>query len=98
MTAVPAQRTPPAVQDSPPLQRLVFTMAIVVAYALLAALATRLAPYVLHAGWLVPLAIFGGLVAADFLSGLVHWAADTWGRDDLPVVGPLLLVPFRVHH
>ena len=40
----------------------------------------------------------GGLVAADFGSGLIHWAADTWGRDECPIIGPLLLVPFRVHH
>ena len=38
------------------------------------------------------------MAAADFGSGLVHWAADTWGRDDLPVIGRRLLVPFRVHH
>jgi hypothetical protein len=31
-------------------------------------------------------------------SGIVHWSADTWGRDDLPVVGQRLLVPFRLHH
>ena len=38
------------------------------------------------------------MAAADVGSGLVHWGADTWGRDDLPVIGPRLLVPFRVHH
>ncbi len=48
--------------------------------------------------WWVPVALLGGLAAADFGSGLVHWAADTWGRDDCPVIGPRLLVPFRVHH
>lgn len=48
--------------------------------------------------WWWPLAIVAGMAAADFASGVVHWAADTWGRSDLPFVGPRVLVPFRVHH
>ena len=46
----------------------------------------------------MPLAALVGVAAADLVSGIVHWAADTWGRDDFPVIGPALLVPFRVHH
>ena len=47
--------------------------------------------------WLVPAAI-AGAAGADLLTGIVHWAADTWGSESLPVIGPRLLHPFRVHH
>ena len=36
---------------------------------------------------MVVLAILGGVVSADFWGGFVHWAADSWGSIDLPVVG-----------
>lgn len=48
------------------------------------------------------LAIMIGLplawVLADFVSGLVHWFADTYGADDTPLFGPWLIRPFRQHH
>jgi len=34
----------------------------------------------------------------DFLSGLVHWAADTWGKFETPIFGPTIIYSFRKHH
>lgn len=46
----------------------------------------------------VVVAAFGGLLLADLASGLVHWAADTYGTEHTPLVGQLFVKLFRVHH
>ncbi len=42
--------------------------------------------------------IIGGALAADFTSGLIHWTADTWGSESMPILGRRFVRPFRVHH
>jgi plasmanylethanolamine desaturase len=74
------------------------TLSIAVAFLLLAWFGWRLATRLDLWQWWIPTALFAGIAAADFGSGIVHWGADTWGRDDCPMIGPSLLVPFRVHH
>ena len=32
-------------------------------------------------------------IAADLVSGIVHWTADTWGSEMMPVVGRRFLRP-----
>jgi hypothetical protein len=48
--------------------------------------------------WWAPLVVVVAALAADLTSGLVHWTADTWGRESMPVIGRRFLRPFRVHH
>lgn len=37
-------------------------------------------------------------VFVDFVSGVMHWAADTWGKFETPIFGPSLIRAFRMHH
>lgn len=46
----------------------------------------------------ITFAISLGLIASDIVSGLVHWAADSWGSFSTPIFGPWLIRSFREHH
>lgn len=72
--------------------------AIVTAGGLFVALVVRIATQSTVFPWYAWLTIPAGMALADFLSGLVHWLADTWGSETMPILGKRLLHPFRVHH
>ncbi len=44
------------------------------------------------------LALLLGILATDFISGLVHWFCDGFFREDTPILGALLIRSFREHH
>ncbi len=77
--------------------RVLETTSIAAALLLLILLMVRCLPWIVShpanlLGWIL------GVVAADFGSGLIHWFADTWGHETMPILGRRLLRPFRVHH
>src|SRR6267143_1353351 len=54
--------------------------------------------YELDLLWLIALTVPLGVIGGDLVSGIVHWAADTYCSVDTPVVEPSLVKPFRMHH
>jgi len=48
--------------------------------------------------WLAPILLVLAYLAADFLSGFVHFLADNFGSYDTPILGPNFIQPFREHH
>ncbi len=53
-------------------------------------------------GWSAAAFAIGGAliayVAADFVSGVIHWAFDRLGSRETPIIGESFIQPFRYHH
>jgi ubiquitin-conjugating enzyme E2 variant len=47
---------------------------------------------------ILPVAALVAFLTADLMSGVVHWAADTYGTRRTPFFGPKFIAPFREHH
>ena len=60
----------------------------------------RIAPAIISGeAWLAVLfGVAGGYLLADFLAGSVHWIADRFFDPETPLLGPMLIAPFREHH
>lgn len=43
-------------------------------------------------------AVLVGYLLADLIAGTAHWIADRHFAPTTPLLGPLLIVPFRAHH
>ena len=74
----------------------------ITAVVLVGVLATYLAVRVTSGAgahlWIVGAALIAGYIAADLISGVVHWIFDTFGSIDTPVIGRSFIQPFREHH
>jgi hypothetical protein len=48
--------------------------------------------------WLLPVIAVTAYLAADFISGFVHFLADNFGSSEMPIIGPGFISGFREHH
>lgn len=79
--------------------RVIEVLSIILFLSLEAYLAFRLNQVVTRDTFLhLLIAAFLGYLGADFVSGFLHWAADSWGNVHWPLVGQSLIRTFREHH
>lgn len=48
--------------------------------------------------WVLLPACVAAVLAADLVSGVVHWICDRFFAEDTPLIGRMLIHPFREHH
>jgi len=89
--------------DYSPVHRVVEVCAIISLGVIIAAMGHEVVTSLLgaHAGhgwWLLAGSALLGYLVADFVSGFVHFLADTFGHEKLFFLGPAFIRPFREHH
>ncbi len=57
-----------------------------------------LLPQVMQFAGVIIVALVLGWLAADFITGLIHWFGDTWGKPSWPILGKYFIEDFRIHH
>jgi ubiquitin-conjugating enzyme E2 variant len=80
------------------LTRTVEISSLAIAVTLLAANLIHVFTANLLLHWWAPIVSVAAALGADFVSGVVHWTADTWFSETMPILGRRFLRPFRVHH
>ena len=92
----------PADAGAGPIERAIpFDVLLLIGFlALLAPMARRVGAGVHDMTGIVTVvaALVLGVAATDLTSGVVHWFCDTFFAEDTPVLGRLLIGPFREHH
>lgn len=76
-------------------------LAVASLVALLAVAATRVVRVLIAdpgAAWVLLPALLAAVLAADLVSGVVHWVCDRFFSETTPLVGRMLIHPFREHH
>lgn len=92
-------RSTPRTLAPPRLLRLLYAVSIPAFAALVVWHGNRLLEVATASAWIATaLGCVAGSLAADVVTGGVHWACDTWGSQKTPVVGASLIRSFREHH
>lgn len=97
------QQAPKRSYDYSPYHRALEYVGIVSFFAMLGLMGREaylglMTTYSAQAWWILGAGILGGILAADFISGLFHFLADNFGNEKLPFLGPNVIHPFREHH
>ena len=80
--------------------RAIEALSITAVFGLLLGFCVRV-PAAIHSsfGWIgLGITVLAAYIASDVISGIVHWAGDTIGHEQVPFLGPNFIRPFREHH